>query len=80
MATLVGVGIDYLGINPIDALFFTAVINGFVAPPLLVMIMLVSNNKKIMGKRTNSRLTNVLGWGAAVVMFLAAGVLLVASI
>ena len=80
VATLVGVGIDYLGINPIDALFFTAVINGFVAPPLLVMIMLVSNNKKIMGKRTNSRLTNVLGWGAAVVMFLAAGVLLVASI
>ena len=80
VATLVGVAIDYLGINPIDALFFTAVINGFVAPPLLVMIMLVSNNKKIMGKRTNSRLTNVLGWGAAVVMFLAAGVLLVASI
>ncbi len=80
VATLVGVAIDYLGINPIDALFFTAVINGFVAPPLLVMIMLVSNNRKIMGKRTNSRLTNVLGWGAAVVMFLAAGVLLVASI
>ena len=66
--------------HPNDALFFTAVINGFVAPPLLVMIMLVSNNRKIMGKRTNSRLTNVLGWGAAVVMFLAAGVLLVASI
>jgi NRAMP (natural resistance-associated macrophage protein)-like metal ion transporter len=75
VATLVGVGIDYLGINPIDALFFTAVINGFVAPPLLVMIMLVSNNKKIMGKRTNSRLTNVLGWGAAAIMFLAVGVL-----
>jgi NRAMP (natural resistance-associated macrophage protein)-like metal ion transporter len=78
--TLVGVGIDYLGINPIDALFFTAVINGFVAPPLLVMIMLVSNNKTIMGKRTNNRLTNVLGWGAAVVMFVAAGVLLLTSL
>jgi NRAMP (natural resistance-associated macrophage protein)-like metal ion transporter len=80
VATLVGVGIDYLGINPIDALFFTAVINGLVAPPLLVMIMLVGNNKKIMGKRTNSRLTNILGWGAAVVMFLAAGVLLATSL
>ena len=79
VATLVGVGIDYLGVNPIDALFFTAVINGFVAPPLLAMIMLVGNNKKIMGKRTNSRLTNALGWGAAAVMFLAAGVLLVTS-
>jgi NRAMP (natural resistance-associated macrophage protein)-like metal ion transporter len=80
VATLIGVGIDYLGINPIDALFFTAVINGFVAPPLLVMIMLVSNNTKIMGKRTNSRLTNVLGWGAAAVMFLAAGVLVLTSL
>jgi NRAMP (natural resistance-associated macrophage protein)-like metal ion transporter len=79
-ATVVGVGIDYLGIDPIDALFFTAVINGFVAPPLLVMIMLVGNNKKIMGKRTNGRLTNVLGWGAAAIMFLAAGVLLVTSL
>jgi NRAMP (natural resistance-associated macrophage protein)-like metal ion transporter len=80
LATLIGVGIDYLGINPIDALFFTAVINGFVAPPLLVMIMLVANNRKIMGKRTNSRLSNVLGWGAAIVMFLAAGVLVLTSI
>jgi Mn2+/Fe2+ NRAMP family transporter len=75
LATFVGVGIDYLGINPLDALFFTAVINGFVAPPLLVVIMLISNNRKIMGRRTNSRLTNILGWGAAVAMFLAAGIL-----
>jgi NRAMP (natural resistance-associated macrophage protein)-like metal ion transporter len=80
VATLVGVGIDYLGINPIDALFFTAVINGFVAPPLLVMIMVVSNNTKIMGKRTNRRLTNVLGWAAAAVMFVAAGVLVLTSL
>ncbi len=80
VATLVGVGIDYLGINPIDALFFTAVINGFVAPPLLVMIILVGNNERIMGKRTNSRLTNILGWGAAVVMFLAAGLLVLTSL
>jgi NRAMP (natural resistance-associated macrophage protein)-like metal ion transporter len=80
LATLIGVGIDYLGINPIDALFLTAVINGFVAPPLLVMIMLVANNRKIMGKRTNSRLTNVLVWGAAIAMFLAAGVLVLTSI
>jgi NRAMP (natural resistance-associated macrophage protein)-like metal ion transporter len=80
LATLIGVGIDYLGINPIDALFLTAVINGFVAPPLLVMIMLVANNRKIMGRRVNSRLTNVLGWGAAIAMFLAAGVLVLTSI
>jgi Mn2+/Fe2+ NRAMP family transporter len=58
----------------------TAVINGFVAPPLLVMIMVVANNRKIMGKRTNGRVTNVLGWATAIVMFLAAGVLVVTSI
>jgi NRAMP (natural resistance-associated macrophage protein)-like metal ion transporter len=80
IATLVGIGIDYLGINPIDALFYTAVINGFVAPPLLVMIMLVANNRKIMGRRRNSRLTNALGWAAAAIMFLAAGVLVVMSL
>jgi NRAMP (natural resistance-associated macrophage protein)-like metal ion transporter len=79
LATLIGVGIDYLGINPIDALFLTAVINGFVAPPLLVMIMLIANNRKIMGKRTNSRLANVLGWGAAILMSLAAGILVLTS-
>ena len=74
IATLVGVGIDFVGIdfvgiNPIDALFFTSVINGFVVPPLLVMIMLVANNRKIMGQRTSSRLTNFLGWTAAALMF-----------
>jgi NRAMP (natural resistance-associated macrophage protein)-like metal ion transporter len=79
-ATLVGVAIDYLGINPIHALFFAAIINGFVAPPVLVLIMLVANSRKIMGKRTNSSLTNVLGWTAAAVMFLAAGVLVLSSV
>lgn len=80
VATLVGVAIDYLGINPIDALFYTAVINGFVAPPLLVLIMLIGNDRRIMGKRTNGRLVNVLGWTAAGAMFVAAGVLVVTSI
>src|SRR5216117_2097541 len=44
-ATLGGMGINFLGINPIAALFFTAVINGFVAPPLLVLIMLVASSR-----------------------------------
>jgi Mn2+/Fe2+ NRAMP family transporter len=80
IATLVGIGLDYLGINPIDALFYTAVINGFGAPPLLVLIMLVANDRKIMGARRNGRLTNVLGWAAAAIMFVAGGVLVVTSL
>ncbi len=71
-STLVGVLIDFVGIDPISALFWTAVINGVVAPPLLVVVMLIANNKKVMGKRTNGPLTNLIGWLAAAVMFAAA--------
>lgn len=72
ISTLVGVVIDFVGINPMSALFWTAVINGVVAPPLLVVVMFVSNNKKAVGNRTNSLLTNIIGWLAAAVMFAAA--------
>jgi Mn2+/Fe2+ NRAMP family transporter len=61
-ATLVGMLINFIGINPIAALFWTAVINGFLAPPLLVVILLIANNRAIMGERTNHRLSNTLGW------------------
>lgn len=67
-----GMLINFIGINPIDALFWTAVINGVLAPPLLVLIMLISNSKKIMGNESNGRFTNVAGWSAAVIMFAAA--------
>ena len=72
VATLVGILIDFVRINPISALFWTAVINGVIAPPLLVVVMLVANNKKVMGTRTNGRVTNLIGWLAASVMFAAA--------
>ncbi len=72
VSTLVGVAIDFLGINPISALFWTAVINGVVAPPLLVVVMLVANNKRVMGSRTNGVFTNIFGWLAVAIMFAAA--------
>jgi NRAMP (natural resistance-associated macrophage protein)-like metal ion transporter len=72
LSTLGGVLIDYVGINPMDALFWTAVINGFLSPPLLVVIMLIANNERVMGKRVNGRWENVLGWTTTVVMFAAA--------
>ncbi|CAN5463038.1 Nramp family divalent metal transporter [soil metagenome] len=71
-STIIGVLIDFAGINPISALFWTAVINGVVAPPLLVVVMLVANNKKVMGDRTNGLYTNIIGWLATAVMFAAA--------
>lgn len=71
-STLVGMLVNFLGINPISALFWTAVINGLLAPPLLVLVMLVVNNKEIMGERVNGSVLNILGWGTTAVMFLAA--------
>jgi Mn2+/Fe2+ NRAMP family transporter len=69
---LVGMLINFLRIAPVTALFWTAVINGVLAPPLLVMILFVSNNKKVMGKRVNGRLTNFIGWSTAALMSAAA--------
>jgi NRAMP (natural resistance-associated macrophage protein)-like metal ion transporter len=71
-ATLLGMLINFIGVNPIDALFWTAVINGFLAPPLMVMIMLIANNRGVMGERTNGRPINILGWLATLAMFAAA--------
>jgi NRAMP (natural resistance-associated macrophage protein)-like metal ion transporter len=78
VSTLVGMLMNFLKINPISALFWTAVINGFLAPPLLVIIMLVANNRQVMGDRVNGRWANFLGWGAAAVMT-AAAVALIAT-
>src|SRR5437773_6518293 len=72
VSTLVGVLINFIGINPIRALLFAAIINGFLAPPLLVAIMLVAYNRHIMGNRVNGRWSNILGWTTTVVMFVAA--------
>ncbi len=72
VSTFVGMLINFLKIEPVTALFWTAVINGVLAPPLLVMVMLVSNNRKVMGDRVNGKLTNFLGWTTAAVISAAA--------
>lgn len=76
-STLVGLGMNYLGINPIQALFWTAVLNGFTAPPLLLLVMLVSRNERLMGQHTPGLLLTFLGWLTTAVMLIAAIVLVV---
>jgi NRAMP (natural resistance-associated macrophage protein)-like metal ion transporter len=71
-SVLIGVLVNYAGINPIRALFLTAVITGFLTPPLLAVVLMVANNKSIMGKRSNSRLLNALGWSTTLIMTAAA--------
>lgn len=79
-STLIGMLINFIGINPIDALFATAVINGLLAPPLLLLIMLVSGNRSIMGDRVNNPLTSALGWLTTLIMTVAAAALIVTSL
>lgn len=71
-ATLIGMLINFVGINPIQALFWSAVINGLLAPPLLILLMLIANNRRIMGKHVNGWKLNLLGWLATLLMTAAA--------
>jgi len=71
-STVVGMLVNFVGINPISALFWTAVINGFLAPPILVVVMLIANNKAVLGREVNGRATNIMGWITTAAMFAAA--------
>ena len=72
LSALSGMLINFVGVNPIQALFWAGVINGLLAPPLLVIIMCIANEKAIMGDRTNTRSLNISGWVTAGVMSAAA--------
>jgi len=71
-STFIGLLVNFIGISPIRSLFLAAVINGFLAPPLLVIIMLVANNPRVMKNRVNGPWINLLGWITTVIMFAAA--------
>jgi len=68
LATVIGLAINYIGISPFKALIYAAVVNGLIAPILLFTIMVISNDKKIMGQFTNSKLSNFFGWLATLLM------------
>ncbi|MEI6288149.1 MAG: divalent metal cation transporter [bacterium] len=61
-STLVGLAINFIGIDPIQALIFAAVFNGVAAVPLIFIIARINRNKKVMGKYRGGRLSNVLVW------------------
>ena len=71
IATLVGLVIPFTGVKPIDALFFTSVLNGVAAPFLLVVIMLAARNEKVMGTQTIGPILTALGWIVTIAMFAA---------
>jgi Mn2+/Fe2+ NRAMP family transporter len=72
VSVLAGLGIQYLPISPMKALFWSAVINGVVAVPLMAVIILLVSKKSVMGAYTASRSLVILGWSATAVMGVAA--------
>lgn len=72
VSLLVGLSLTYLGITPVKALIYSALLYGLTAPVLIAIILHISNNKKIMGKFTNSTFSNVLGILTLVLMIAAA--------
>ena len=73
VTTLAGASIQYVGINPVRALYWSAVINGVLAAPLMAIMMLIVTNPRAMGHLTLGRRGTVLGWAATVVMIVATG-------
>ena len=80
LATVAGLLIPFTGVRPIDALFFTALLNGVAAPPLLVVIMLAARNRRVMGNKVIGPVLTVLGWTVTAAMFAAIGLLAVTSL
>lgn len=76
LATVAGLAINFLDIDPMQALVFAAVFNGVAAVPLLAMIARIGANKEILGEYTTSRIARYGGWIAFGVMLLAAGSML----
>lgn len=70
-STLLGLAINFIGINPMKALLYSAVVNGVVAVPLIAFITILANKKKVMGKYKNKPISNILGWVTFVVMLIA---------
>jgi NRAMP (natural resistance-associated macrophage protein)-like metal ion transporter len=63
LAMAIGVAFNFIGLDPIKALIYAAVINGVAAPFILIFIVLLSSNKQVMGEWTNKPLTTIVGWG-----------------
>jgi Mn2+/Fe2+ NRAMP family transporter len=76
VAILVGLALDFAGFNAVKMLFWSAILNGLLAPPLVMMVVLLTSDRKVMGNRVNSLGMRMLGWICAIVMSVAAFALL----
>ncbi len=68
ISMLIGLAMNFTGLDPIKALVYSSVANGAIAPIILIFIVLLSSNRKVMGEWTNQRLTTLVGWAITAVM------------
>jgi Mn2+/Fe2+ NRAMP family transporter len=77
--TILAIGLNFFGINPMKALVLAGVVQGVSTPFLMLLVMRITNNRKIMGRWVNSRAMNILGWLTTVAMFAATVGLVITS-
>jgi NRAMP (natural resistance-associated macrophage protein)-like metal ion transporter len=80
VAMAVGLGLDYAGFNAVKMLFWSAVLNGALAPPLLVIVVLLTSRADVMGEHRNGPLLRWLGWTCAGVMLIATVIMIVTAV
>ncbi|MGH7157608.1 MAG: Nramp family divalent metal transporter [Candidatus Saccharimonadales bacterium] len=73
ISMLVGLGINFIGIDPIKALIYAAIANAIIAPVILLFIVLISSNRRFMGRWVNRPLTTAVGWFVVSIMTLGSG-------
>ncbi len=76
LSLILGLLMNYIGISPIKALIYSAILYGLTAPILIAIILHIANNKKVMGEYTNGKLSNFLGFATLILMTLAAIVMI----
>ncbi len=67
--TIVAAALNFLGLNPMRALVYSGIVQGFSTPPLLLFILLMTNNRRIMGDKVNSAPLNILAWVTVAAIF-----------
>ncbi len=77
VAIVVGLALDFAGLNAVKMLFWSAILNGLLAPPLVIIVVLLTSDRKVMGNRKNSLSLQLLGWTCAIIMSAAAVGLLI---
>ena len=75
-ATLGGIALNFVAIDPMKALYWAAVVNGLLAPPLMVVTMLIARNRRVMGDLVIPRGLEIGGWISTLVMWVVAGIFL----